>query len=205
MNLSHTTLLVMTLSSAAGAVHVLAPDHWLPASVLAWQKGWSVWRTLFFALGVFTLHVLLGVLAFLGLNHWLLAIDSHWLLGFGVALVSVVMVIRMMRFSRVSEVLRTGRGSIWGALTVMSLLGPCEAVIPILIKAGHLGVGYLLPALSFLGGTVLGGLVLVLSGKVLWNRPMWLPLGLDWARRREVALPVVAVLALGLSALIRLG
>jgi uncharacterized membrane protein YdfJ with MMPL/SSD domain len=85
------------------------------------------------------------------------------------------------------------------------LLGPCESIIPIFIKAASLGTGYALPLASFLAGTVLTGSVLVLSGRIVWNRPFWLMRAFDWALQRTAVLPVAAGVALGLRLLLRLG
>ncbi len=45
--------LAITLSFLAGAAHVLAPDHWMPGSVVAWQRGWGFIKTSLFSLGIF--------------------------------------------------------------------------------------------------------------------------------------------------------
>jgi hypothetical protein len=192
------------LSVLSGAVHMLAPDHWLPASVVAWQRGWGYRRTVGFAALAHLSHVLLGVLIFFAFDPILLGLDPSRLFRFTLGLVLVVMAIRLVRFSRVREVLRAGPSSAWGIVAVFSLLGPCESVIPILIKSHQLGTGYLLPVAAFVLGSWIAGSSLVLAGRVLWDRPFWLPRSVNWAWRVPAILPVAASLGLGLRAILRI-
>lgn len=195
---------MMLLAALAGAVHVMAPDHWMPTSILSWQRGWTWPRTVAFATGSFLLHILMGVAIFYGFHPFLMMLDSHFLLGFGLFLVVSVMFLRLVRFSRIQEVLRSGSQSIWGSFATLSLLGPCESIIPILIKSGQLGMGYATPLLAFALGTVVAGCAAVLSGHLMWNRPLGLPLGLAWAQRSSAVLPVIAGLTAGLGVLLRM-
>lgn len=204
MELTKTAEAVLALSALAGAVHVLAPDHWLPASVLSWQRGWSLKRSAFFAAIAFLIHVLLGLAIYFGFESFFAKLESTVLAVFGTILVVSVMAIRLIRFSRLREVLRAGPNSVWGYFAVISLLGPCEAIIPIFVRARHLGIGYLTPFLAFSLGTVVAGVASVLVGRVLWNRPLWLPRGITWAHSRTAMVPVIAGLALGLTAILRI-
>jgi len=199
MQLSHATEMLLVLSMLSGAVHVLAPDHWLPASVLAWKRGWSLRKSAVFAAVILTFHVLLGAAIYFCLEDWLEQIRTPALYGFGVALVFLVMILRLIRFSRIREVLRAGPKSNWGIFAVLSLLGPCESIIPVFIKSGQLRVGYLLPGIAFLFGTLISGWICILLGRTLWDRPLWLPRGVTWAFRRGTLVPVAAGLAVGLG------
>jgi hypothetical protein len=194
---------MIVLAALAGAVHVLAPDHWLPASVVAWQRGWSLSRSAAFAALTFLVHLVLGVVIYFSFDSILAEQEASRLFAFGMILVFSVMIVRMLRFSRLREVVRAGPNSSWGLFAVISLLGPCESVIPILIKARQLGIGYLIPSVSFLAGTMVVGMACVVAGRLLWNRPLWLPRGISWARSRSAILPAVAGLALGLTAILR--
>jgi hypothetical protein len=119
-------------------------------------------------------------------------------------LIGSVALVRGIRFRHIPEVLRTGSGGFWGLLTVISLLGPCEAIIPILVKARLLGTGYLIPATAFFMGSLIGGLFLVLSGRMIWNRPLWLPQGMQWLRSFRLAVPLMAVVVMSLTLLLRI-
>ncbi|MCM2277949.1 MAG: hypothetical protein NDJ89_07710 [Oligoflexia bacterium] len=191
------------LCALAGAFHVIAPDHWVPASLLSWQRGWRSGRAAAFAALAFAAHVALGFLIFLLLGRGIWDLASTNLLSFALVLVAGVAVIRAFRFRRIREVLSSGNNGVWGFFMVFSLLGPCESLIPILIKARSLGAGYVLPLLAFFAGTALSGLLLVFSGRFFWNRPHWLPRGVHAANQRLATVPVVTVVVLGLAFLVR--
>jgi hypothetical protein len=193
---------VFVLSVLAGAVQVLAPDHWLPASVLAWQRGWSIFRSMAFAFFAFVLHLSLGLLIYFVCNPFLNHLNSASLFVFALALILTSMGLRMFRFSRIREVLGAGPRSTWGFFAVFSLLGPAEAIIPILVRSGQIGIGYLTPTLAFGFGTVTVGLVCVVVGRLLWNKPLWLPRGIYWARKRIAVIPVAAGLVVGLTVIL---
>lgn len=189
----------------AGAVMAFAPDHWLPASVFTWQKGWRAKKAAAFTFLAFGAHLCLGFVIYFAFHHLLDSLDAQWLLMFSWGLVFSVMWVRIRRFSRVREVLRSGPNGRWGGFAVISLLGPCEALIPILIKAHHLGLALWLPCVAFLAGTSIVGIACVLISRALWDRPLWLPRSMQWAQSRSAALPVIVGLVLGLGALIRIG
>lgn len=204
------TQTLLTLSALAGAIHVLAPDHWLPASVLAWQKGWSRRKTAAFAAAIFAFHVTLGFAVFLAIQavawryfDWdAMNLAPKPLVALTWALVVGITFLRATRFGRNWEVFRSGNRGIWGLVTVVSTLGPCESIIPVFMKSGHLGMGYALPFAVFLGGTLVSGTICILVGRVRWNQPLTLPRIADWARRRRASLPIAAGVAMGLAILL---
>lgn len=200
-----TDLLLILISALAGALHVLAPDHWVPASLLSWQRRWSVAASVAFASLALTAHVLLGAAIYFAFDDWLRQIAPAALFPAAMVFVIGVMVLRSFRFSRLHDVQRLGPHSWWGALSVLLLLGPCESVVPIFLKASSLGAGYLLPLVAFLTGSVLTGCALVVGGRFVWNRPYWLMSAFDRANARLAALPVAAGVTLGLRFLFRLG
>jgi hypothetical protein len=63
------TIALMITAATVGALHSLAPDHWVPFAALARARGWTSMRTarlaLFCAVGHVTVSALLGVLAVL--------------------------------------------------------------------------------------------------------------------------------------------
>ena len=193
----------MLLSALAGAIHVLAPDHWVPASILSWQRRWRAPATALFSTAALVMHVMLGAALYFLLEERLHRLSDTHLLSYALTFVVAVMLVRGLRFSRIHDVQKQG-SSWWGMLGVVSLLGPCESIIPIFVKSSSLGVGYLLPLLAFLAGTVGMGTVLVLGGKWLWNRPLWLPRAFGWVNQRLTVFPVAAGVVLGLRFLLRL-
>src|SRR6185295_2300473 len=123
---SLTALLV--LSAMAGAVHVIAPDHWFPASTLAWRRGWRFGATVLFMCVAYALHLALGYAVFRALSDSVLAqLDSH-LMVFTVGLITIAALLRSYRFSHVEGVVRSSSLSRWRLWTVLALLGPCESV-----------------------------------------------------------------------------
>ena len=70
MNFSLAPQLIIFFFMVLGALHVLGPDHWLPASVLAWQKKWKFSKTILFSIVAFFSHVLTGYLLFLVFQKW---------------------------------------------------------------------------------------------------------------------------------------
>jgi hypothetical protein len=201
----HMTLMLMLLSALAGAIHVAAPDHWVPASILTWQRRWRPAGTILFVALALTLHVLLGAAVYFAFDDYLRALDPARLFPYALAFVIAVMIVRGFRFSRIRDVQRLGPHSWWGILGVVTLLGPCESIIPIFLKSASLGVGYFLPLVAFLAGTVASGITLALFGRFVWNRPLWLIRSFDWANQRVALLPVAAGVALGLRYLLKLG
>jgi hypothetical protein len=199
-----TTTLLVLLSAFAGAVHVMAPDHWVPASIHAWQRRWSIPRAIAFSVSVLTLHVLFGIGMYFALGDWLRALRPQQLFPFAIAVVLLMMAVRAIRYSRIQDVQRLGPHSHWGILAVVMLLGPCESILPVFIKASSLGVGYLLPLGAFLAGTVVTGSVLVVSGRLAWNRPFWITRFFDRFNQRVALLPVAAACVLGMRLLLRL-
>ena len=130
--------LFAAMAGLAGAVHVLSPDHWLPASVLSWQRGWGARLSARFALSVLFVHVLLGAAIFFAALPLLRYLSPSVQMAIGLGWVALGLLVRMLRFSRIGEVLRGGPRSRWGMLTVLTLLGPCESIFPVLVKAGLL-------------------------------------------------------------------
>lgn len=199
MELTQTALLVTVLSALAGGVQMLTPDHWLPTSVLAWQRRWSLGVTAAFAAAVILVHFLAGVVLYILFETVLGRLSDRHLLMFGFGLTLVLTVVRALRFSRMWEVLRLGADKKSCVLIVLSLLGPCESLIPILAKVRHMGMGFLLPGGAFLAGTLVMGGFCTLLARLLWNRPLWLPRSLGWAHSRSAVLPGLASVAVALS------
>jgi hypothetical protein len=190
--MQNATLPFAAIAALIGAVQMLSPDHWMPSSVIAWQRGWRTSRTIRFVAIAVLLHVASGAVIGLCLA-WVAGravplSDSEFLLS-SVLLVGVASAIRAYRFVRIREVVRAGPPNLWSYVPVLSLLGPSEALVPILSRAPLLGCGFIIPIVAYLAGALGAGLPLVLLARRGWNRPHWLPRGLEWANRRRALLP----------------
>jgi hypothetical protein len=208
MHLDNVTWMMFVLSALSGAVHVLAPDHWLPTSAVSWQRGWSFKRSLAVTLAALSMHVALGFFLFLGflsLRGTWLPEDETALLGAAFAVVCLMLLIRMSRLRRLRDVLLAGPKSPWAIVAIFSLLGPCEYLLPILLKSNQLGLGYLVPCVGFGVGSLVASAMLVNLGQKLWNRPFWLPRSLFWGQKPKAMIPVLTCLVVGLGAILRLG
>jgi hypothetical protein len=194
----HPAMIILVLSAFAGALHIVAPDHWVPVSVLSWQRRWTKSRTIVISLLLLALHVLAGAGIYLLLHRFCLAVPSvsRWsvdrIFVMSLVLVAFCAAIRGSRFNRIGEVFRAGPHGAWGTLAVLSLLGPCEWMLPILIKAAQIGMGFFLPFAFFLGGTLLTGAVCVSLGQRIWNRPMLFSRSMEWIRRAKPIFPVAS-------------
>ena len=211
--LTYPTDVLLLLSLVAGGLHVIAPDHWLPASIWAWKLSWTLKRTAIFSAILLGLHAVAGAAIFIvfqkagqwfGFTEFVNRVEGPGLLIFAISITWLGMIIRLVRYPRVREVLHSGPRNPWGLVTVVSLLGPCESIIPILMKAKTVGVGYGLPLAAFVIGTWGVGISAVLYGRLRWNRPFQLPYGLRTARQVTALLPVTLGLLLGLGAILRL-
>ena len=189
---NQSAVILAVLAALAAAAQALAPAHWVPASVMAWQRGWSVARSGFFAAIALMLHVLLGVAIFFIFEDTLVSIRGR------------ALAVRLVRFPRMNEVFRAGPNGAWSLVSVLWILGPCELIIPVLIKARQVGIGYLVPLVSFGAATLVVGVATVVAGRIMWNKPLLLPRGISWGTEGRALLPVLAGLAIGLGAMLRL-
>jgi hypothetical protein len=195
---------LLLLSALTGAVHVLAPDHWFPASVLTWQRNLTFIPTFLLSFFIYLIHMLLGAAIYFIFLPFFHQLRSDFLFPFTLILLFSGLFLRLSRFPRLEEVLRSGTSSSWGFFVVISLLWPCESLIPILIKSGKGDIGYLLPFLAFFGGTVISGYTAIWVGQYFWKRPALFSQSLAWANQKNAALPVLLVLTVGLSLLFRI-
>ncbi len=191
MTFSQAPQLVVLLFVFAGALHVLAPDHWLPTSVFAWQKRWRFSKTILFSIFAFFSHVLTGYFLYLIFQKWMKSAGSTQIFSIALGLMFLMMILRGARFSKIREALRFGHQGARGGFAVLSLLGPCEVTVPLFLKAKFLGMGYLIPFAAFLVGTWLAGIVLVLLGQFYWDRPNALVRGVQWSYRKAAVLPML--------------
>jgi hypothetical protein len=183
---------------------MVAPDHWMPLSLSSWQRRWGVSKTILLSLLALSFHLAFGFLLYLAIRPILLSFESRWLFPVSVALVIVAAALRSIRFNRIREVLRLGSNGLWSAVSVLSLLGPCESLIPVMVKGHHLGIGYLSAAIAFALGTVIAGVLVISMGRFIWNHPNRLNQIVCWALRRRSAVPAALGVALGIIFILKL-
>ena len=142
-------------SMAVGALHSLAPDHWLPFAAVARARGWSVGRTaritVLCGLGHVTgsvvlglLGLLLGVEAFARFGSRMEQVAGLLLVGFGLAYGAWGLRnaaghrLHGHRHRHYDHVHDASRATAWSLFLLFSA-DPCVAVSPILFAAAPLG------------------------------------------------------------------
>ncbi len=198
------TYQILFLSLLAGALHALAPDRWMPTSLLAWKMKWNFGKTAGFTALAFGFHVLLGVGVCFALGEIFFHLQPRDFFSFSIVLVLLTALVRVLRFSRLREVMGARPNSPWSVFAVLSLLGPAETVIPVLLKARESGLGFLMPALTFYAGVLGTGLFLVVSGSRIWDRPFRLRFWTAWAQSKRVILPAAGVVVVNLLLLLQI-
>jgi len=139
----------MITAGAVGALHSLAPDHWVPFAALARARGWTPARTsrlaFFCAVGHVTVSalfaigaVLLGRGAVEAFGTTLTTLAPMLLIAFGIA----YLVFALWRISRRKILHQDEHGdpTAWG-LFVLFCVDPCIALIPMIIAASAKGWG----------------------------------------------------------------
>lgn len=201
---------MLILAFVAGAAQVVSPDHWMPLSMMGWQKRWGGLRVSMTAIVLYFLHLGAGVLLFYALSPLLQIWDGSMMFQASVALVLMSLLYRVSRLDRVDNVLHQNLKrrytffELWGVETVVGFLGPCETLLPIMIKAHNRGEEYLPVLVAFAGGTIIVGLLLITFTRDLWHNPARLTRGVLWANENRALMPALAGLGLGLIFLSRL-
>ena len=155
--MEHQSLFWALAATAAtvGALHSIAPDHWVPFTALARARGWTAARTaevtLLCGFGHVTVSVVLGVLALVLGREMLEAFGARLeslagilLIGFG--LVYALWGLRHVVADRLhghshahfDHVHDPSRASVLGLFLLFSA-DPCVRLIPIMIAAAPLG------------------------------------------------------------------
>ena len=155
--------ILLGLAVTDAVLHTLAgPDHYLPFVMIARSRGYGTLRALFWTFVCGIGHVgsaLLIALLFVYASHWLNASDMEWLnenrgdlaawalIGFGAAY--FIYALRRNWLARHHEhdhghaLLHSHpRHNVtpW-VIFIIFVLGPCEALLPLLAPAATLGVG----------------------------------------------------------------
>ena len=193
------SLALVVIAFMIGALHTTAPDHWVPLSLLSWQRGWSTSKTRWTSIQLLACHVVLGLVFALLLGKLAKGLGDRDQMMYSLILVGAVTLVRMFRFSRLQEAFAAGPQSKRGILAAWSLLGPAESIIPVVLRSNQLGTGYLIPCLAYAAGTLLAGTCLVFWGRSLWNRPWILPKSWALMQRSAPVIPVLAFVLTGIS------
>ena len=134
--------------ATVGALHALAPDHWLPIAAVSRARGWSLARTgrvaLLCGIGHVTVSALLGVLALVSgtavveaLGARTGAVASVLLIGFGAAYGLWGLRRLAHRHAHAHVDHDPSRTTTW-TLFAIYCADPCIAVVPIVFAAASL-------------------------------------------------------------------
>jgi hypothetical protein len=196
---------LLALSFMAGAVHVIAPDHWMPLSLLGWQKSWREGRLALLAAAGCCAHVLAGFILFLCMPPYIARLGARGFLWAAIAFVVVCGGLRSFRFQRIAETLRCKKDGGRALIAPLLLLGPAESLVPICFKAATAGNGYAGVLLAFMVGTFVSSVFLLSYGRITWNEPLKLVRNVSWTARGVVAaLPAMVVVLAGIVLITRL-
>ena len=193
---------VLLISFLAGLLQSASPDRWIPLSIHSWQRGWDARRTLLAGAGLLVVHVALGVALFGVIFLVAAPVSSESLSLVAVAVVLGGAVLRLSRFKQFRQVLGAGVRGRWGVPAVLSLMGPCELAIPLLLKTAHGGQSVVLALMALTVGTLVGALGLALGARHFWNQPARLATVVDWTQGRGVAVPAAAMALIVLQFLV---
>jgi putative Mn2+ efflux pump MntP len=139
--------------AAVGALHSLAPDHWVPIAAVGRAQGWSTGRTArvaaFCGFGHVTVSVALGLAALISgrelletFGRRMESVAGLLLVGFGVAyavwgLRHSAAHLHGHHHHHYDHVHDPGRSTAWSLLALYAV-DPCVAVIPIMMAAAPL-------------------------------------------------------------------
>jgi hypothetical protein len=186
-------LTLFGFSVAIGAVQSISPDRWLPLSIHSWQKNWSPERMRSMSFFLSLIHVFLGVLLALIVVPFLAGQSREFLLSVFSFMVLLLALARLVRFRRIREVIGSGAHGRWGALALVSIMGPCELALPLWVKAGG-GMGSLLFAMLGLAlGTFAGVYFLTRYSQTAWNSPARLASMVQGAQSPRAWAPALAL------------
>ena len=198
------TLTMVAAAAAVGAVHTLAPDHWVPFAALARAERWSASRTTLVTgacgLGHVTVSAALGLLALLfGLEVLqtfgarLESAAGLLLIGFGVAYALWGLSQRRAHGHHHHHHHHPPKRMTAWTLFVVFSADPCVAVIPLIFASAPLGwMSTLAVTAAYELATIGTMIAMVLPARVAANAVHG-----AWADRWGHALAGVIVAAIG--------
>ena len=129
-------------AATVGALHTLAPDHWMPFAALARARGWKPARalrtTIICGLGHVTVSAVLGIAA-LSIGLGLAELIGGKLASLAPALLMIFGVVYMLWGLRPHRHRHEKQGVTEGALFVLFSSDPCVALIPLIIASASGG------------------------------------------------------------------
>jgi nickel/cobalt transporter (NicO) family protein len=169
-------------AASVGALHSMAPDHWVPFAALARARGWSAGRTaritLLCGFGHVTVSAALGLVALLlgiqALRIWGERLESAaglLLMAFGLAY--GVWGLRQAMHRRLHSHQVDSSATAWTLFLLFSA-DPCVAVMPLVFAAAPLGAGAATAVVAIYEVATLGAMVpLVLASRAGASRLHW--------------------------------
>lgn len=125
-------------AATVGALHTLAPDHWMPFAALARARGWTPVRalrtTVICGLGHVTVSAILGVAA-LWIGLGVAELIGGKLASLAPTLLMAFGVVYMLWGLRPHRHRHEKQGVTEGALFVLFSSDPCVALIPLILAA----------------------------------------------------------------------
>jgi nickel/cobalt transporter (NicO) family protein len=164
----NTFALTLPLAAATvGALHTLAPDHWMPFAALArarsWTPGRAVRTTVLCGLGHVTVSALLGIAA-LSIGLGVAEVVGGRLADLAPVLLMVFGTIYMLWGLRPHRHHHEKQGVTEGALFVLFSSDPCVALIPLIIAASGGGWSLIVSViLAYEIGTIASMAMLVMT------------------------------------------
>ena len=125
-------------AATVGALHTLAPDHWMPFAALARARGWTPARalrtTILCGLGHVTVSAILGIAA-LSIGLGVAELSGGKLATLAPFLLMLFGTIYMLWGLRPHRHRHESHGATEGALFLLFSSDPCVALIPLIIAA----------------------------------------------------------------------
>lgn len=125
-------------AATVGALHTLAPDHWMPFAALARARGWTPRRalrtTVLCGLGHVTVSAILGIAA-LSLGLGLAEVIGGKLASLAPALLVLFGTVYMLWGLRPHRHRHERQGVTEGALFLLFSSDPCVALIPLILAS----------------------------------------------------------------------
>ena len=132
------TWTLVLAAATVGALHTLAPDHWMPFAALARARGWTPARalrtTVVCGLGHVTISALLGIAA-LSIGVRVAQLIGGKLASLAPALLMLFGTIYMLWGLRPHRHRHEKQGMTEGALFVLFSSDPCVALIPLILAS----------------------------------------------------------------------
>ncbi len=189
---------------SVAVLHTLAgPDHYLPFIAIAKSRGYSMGKTLLWTLLCGFGHVgsaLLLAVGFVRFSHWLAQEQYEWLennrgdlaayslIGLGTAYILWSLRHRLQHRKGLAHHHAFGFGhafsgqkpngkasvTVW-VMFIIFVLGPCEALLPVLMSASVLGMSAVISATLLFSAATIGAMLFMVAAGMLGLRYVKVP------------------------------